>query len=189
MAKKPASTTSLSDTGPSPEWTALHKKAQHDDLRKLATFGNSRTFIATWPIVKEASKTFANVAGLIFAGSLTFLGLRLKVSLDDTALLQWSWIFLGTSVFMHLFVYMAGLDAHLGHHKASGAYNQLTKIAKGKDGNWQPDEQFMKANFRMYWDQKTFFRSSRYLIFALIFQVLTLLGAGFYMAQFIATNI
>lgn len=165
-----------------PTWQQLEKQRKTRNLR-LQLFENRETFLLSYPTANEASKSFANINGLLFAGSLTFLGLSTEST--DIDLLRISWLCLAISIMMYLFVSIALLDSFMSHGRAES----YTKRAQASIKNERNNLHSLIDGIKGHWNQKDFFRSIRYLVVFLILQFIFLLIGGVFMGLFILENL
>lgn len=140
-------------------------------------------FKAVATTIRESAKASSGIAGLLFAGSLTFLGLSGKLaSIQEDSLLKYSWILLMGTVLLQVVVYLISISASLHHDRI----DRRTKADKDKFGELVGivgvPQWFMDA-----W--RRFSTVATLLISALIFQVLLLIAGTILMMLFILANI
>lgn len=180
------------EKGPRKAAKKLNAKEELDrELRRrrlqLQFLVTREEFLTVWPVLQAASKNLAGVTGLVFAGSLTFLGLSNAAPFDDLILLKLSWGALAISIIAHVFVYIAGLDSHINHVRTETHSNTSKKIFELKDAETVVSG--LQESIRAHWYQAVFFRSNRYLAIALVLQVFGLILGGILMGMFITENI
>lgn len=157
----------------------LEKEIAKKSRFKLAGINSRATFMMVEEAIKSTSKSLLTIASVIFAGSLTFLGLTDKVG--DSGLLKWSWLILGASVLAYLFVRMAIIDSLLLHGRTETDAKQAEDrlVQEGLTMN------FFKAVFSSHGNQANFFKVVSWLLAFLILQALAVIAGGILMGMFV----
>lgn len=141
-----------------------------------------QTFLLAQPSIEKNSKTLLTVATFVFAGSLTFLGLREQV--QDTLYLKLSWTALGVSVLIHAFVHVVLLDALMAHGRVETDNERATRLLKEK-----ALLEFSKEAFSSFANDGVFRKSTNLIINLLILQNVIVVIGGILMGVFIWQNL
>lgn len=156
-------------------------------------------FIATTAVFRESSKVSAGFAGLLFAGSLTFLGLAKgqRFHFDDEWALRIAWITLAVSASLQVFVYLFSIATHLTQKRIDEQKERQTKRDEYSK-EYTPvlhsltaaadslNSLFGNSNF---WELRDFNKRVKWLVGSLLFQVVTLLIGAIFIMVFVTTNI
>lgn len=139
------------------------------------------------PHIEEYSKVALTIAGLIFAGSLTFIGLgKGTLDLNDIHILKLSWFALGVSMVLQLIIFLLIIGGNLSDTRAQIAAD---KAAELMSVNNAIRDEALKETIKSHRHQSNFFAAARWTIPMLIGQVLSLVTGGVLMSVFVIENL
>ena len=151
----------------------------------IFAFETRQAFLETLSYLKSFSKNCSTIVGLVFAGSLTYLGL-LKGHIFDSELLGSAWVFLGASVVAQLALHLAGLGGLLSHWRTEGANVRAVDGLKigGKDVN-----ELARLAIVAHQHEQNFRATSNLVLPLFIAQVAALVVAGVLLGIFVSKNL
>lgn len=158
------------------------KQIAKQRLFKLLGIDTRQTFLLAQPLLESNLKTLLTVTTFTFAGSLTFLGLRHQ--LHDTVFLQWSWVFLGLSVLVHLFVQIALLDALMAHGRVETDNARATELLKANGL-----KEFSLEALSSFYNDGKFRKSANILLYLLVSQNIIVMTGCILMSMFVLANL
>lgn len=149
---------------------------------KLFDIDTRATFILSQPVIENTSKALLNVATFVFAGSLTFLGL--KDGIHQTVYLKWSWVLLGASVFAHLVLYLALLVALMAHGRVETDNFRAEETLKAGGV-----KELLKGALSSFANDEIFRRGAHWVIAVLIMQNILVISGSVLIGFFVFANL
>ena len=157
---------------------------------------SSEEFAVVATTVRESAKASAAVAGLLFAGSLTFLGLSgVTGDLEGVWALRVSWILLMLSVFLQVAVYLVSISTSLSQARITMDKKRAEKAAEDRKERYKE----LGLSSMPLWGgvvvsglddkERRFLEVARVLVGLLVSQALCLAIGTVFMMIFIHANV